>query len=104
MPAGLPSAAALAFEITLTRLFSVTQCITLPSWQSASPYWATAPAQRSAWRLVGRAAAGRRAAALAVLFSLGVWGLPQPELPAFDSYRIAWERVQVVYLWHTTWP
>ena len=98
---GLLSAAALAFEITLTRLFSVTQwyhfaflavSVALLGYGasgtalSLAPRWAAPPA-------------GRRAAALAVLFSLGVVGayLSLNYLP-FDSYRIAWERVQVVYL------
>jgi len=97
----LLSAAALAFEITLTRLFSVTQwyhfaflavSVALLGYGasgtalSLAPRWAVPPT-------------GRRAAMLAVLFSLGVAGayLSLNHLP-FDSYRIAWERMQVVYL------
>ena len=97
----LLSAAALAFEITLTRLFSVTQwyhfaflavSVALLGYGasgtalSLAPRWATPPA-------------GRRAAALSVLFSLSVAGayLSLNHLP-FDSYRIAWEQNQIVYL------
>lgn len=97
----LLSAAAMAFEITLTRLFSVTQwyhfaflaiSVALLGYGasgtalSLAPRWATPPA-------------GRRAAAMAALFGLGVVGayLSLNHLP-FDSYRIAWERVQIVYL------
>jgi hypothetical protein len=97
----LLSAAALAFEITLTRLFSVTQwyhfaflavSVALLGYGasgtalSLAPRWAVPPT-------------GRRAAALAVLFSAGVTGayLSLNHLP-FDSYRIAWERNQIVYL------
>jgi hypothetical protein len=97
----LLSAAALAFEITLTRLFSVTQwyhfaflavSVALLGYGasgtalSLAPRWAVPPT-------------GRRAAALAVLFSIGIAGayLSLNHLP-FDSYRIAWERIQAVYL------
>ena len=95
------SAAALAFEITLTRLFSVTQWYHF-AFLAVSVALLGYGASGTALSLVPRWAAppaGRRAAALAVLFALGVAGayLSLNHLP-FDSYRIAWERIQIVYL------
>jgi hypothetical protein len=97
----LLSAATLAFEITLTRLFSVTQwyhfaflavSVALLGYGasgtalSLAPRWANPPT-------------ARRASLLAILFSASVVGayLSLNHLP-FDSYRIAWERIQVLYL------
>lgn len=97
----LLSAAALAFEITLTRLFSVTQwyhfaflavSVALLGFGASGtvlsllPRWTRPP-------LAGRASTG------SVLFALSVVAayLCLNYLP-FDSYRIAWERVQVLYL------
>ena len=97
----LLSAAALAFEITLTRLFSVTQwyhfaflAVSIAllgygasgSFLSVAPRWLQAPAYR-------------RASRLAVLFAACVLGayLCLNYLP-FDSYRIAMERIQILYL------
>ena len=98
---GLLSAAALAFEITLTRLFSVTQwyhfaflavSVALLGYGASGtalsfvPRWARPPT-------------GRRASALSILFAASVIGayLSLNHLP-FDSYRIAWERIQILYL------
>jgi hypothetical protein len=98
---GLLSAAALAFEITLTRLFSVTQwyhfaflavSVALLGYGasgtalSLEPRWARSPT-------------GRRASTLSLLFAASVLGayLSLNHLP-FDSYRIAWERIQIFYL------
>jgi len=97
----LLSAAALAFEITLTRLFSVTQWYHF-AFLAVSVALLGYGASGTALSLVPRWAvppADRRAAALALLFSLGVAGayLSLNHLP-FDSYRIAWERVQIAYL------
>jgi hypothetical protein len=98
---GLLSAAALAFEVTLTRLFSVTQwyhfaflavSVALLGYGasgtalSLAPRWAEPPTTR-------------RTSILSVLFALGVVGayLCLDHLP-FDSYRIAWQRIQLLYL------
>jgi hypothetical protein len=95
------SSAALAFEITLTRLFSVTQwyhfaflavSVALLGYGASGtalslvPRWVRLPAQR-------------RASAFAILFAVSVLGayLSLNHLP-FDSYRIAWERKQLLYL------
>jgi hypothetical protein len=95
------SAAALAFEITLTRLFSVTQwyhfaflavSVALLGYGasgttlSLAPQWAELPTTR-------------RTSRLSLLFAVAVIGayLSLNHLP-FDSYRIAWERIQVLYL------
>ena len=97
----LLSATAMAFEITLTRLFSVTQwyhfaflavSVALLGYGasgtalSLTPRWANPPTSR-------------RTATLAALFAVSVVGayLSLNHLP-FDSYRIAWERVQLLYL------
>jgi SAM-dependent methyltransferase len=97
----LLSGAALAFEITLTRLFSVTQwyhfaflavSVALLGYGASGtalsliPRWVRQPTQR-------------RASIFAILFTSSVLGayLSLSHLP-FDSYRIAWERRQVLYL------
>ena len=97
----LLSAAALAFEITLTRLFSVTQWYHF-AFLAVSVALLGYGASGTALSLVPRWAkppTGRRSVALACLFALSVVGayLTLNHLP-FDSYRIAWERVQVLYL------
>ena len=97
----LLSAAALAFEITLTRLFSVTQwyhfaflavSVALLGYGASGTALSLAPA----W---GRPPTARRALVLSVLFALAIAGayLALNHLP-FDSYRIAWERIQLLYL------
>jgi hypothetical protein len=95
------SAAALTFEITLTRFFSVTQwyhfaflavSVALLGYGASGtvlslvPRWARPPT-------------ARRTAMMSVLFAITVIGafLSLNHLP-FDSYRIAWERIQVFYL------
>jgi hypothetical protein len=97
----LLSAAALAFEVTLTRLFSVTQwyhfaflavSVALLGYGASGtllslvPRWTEPPTTR-------------RVSRLAILFAGSVVGayLGLNHLP-FDSYRIAWERIQVLYL------
>jgi hypothetical protein len=97
----LLSAAALAFEITLTRLFSVTQwyhfaflavSVALLGFGASG----TALSLRPRW---SEPPTARRAATLSALFAIAVVGayLCLNYLP-FDSYRIAWERVQLLYL------
>ena len=95
------SAAALAFEITLTRLFSVTQWYHfafLAVSVALLGYGASGTALSLVRRWV-RLPTGRRASALAILFAASVLGayLGLNYLP-FDSYRIAWERSQLLYL------
>ncbi|MFN2242435.1 MAG: hypothetical protein ACK2U2_09120, partial [Anaerolineae bacterium] len=95
------SAAALAFEITLTRLFSVTQWYHfafLAVSVALLGYGASGTALSLVPRWV-RLPAGRRASAFAILFATSVLGayLSLNYLP-FDSYRIAWERSQLLYL------
>ncbi len=95
------SAAALAFEITLTRLFSVTQWYHF-AFLAVSVALLGYGASGTALSLVPRWAApptGRRASTLSALFAVAVVGayLSLNHLP-FDSYRIAWERVQILYL------
>ncbi|MGQ9600078.1 MAG: hypothetical protein ACUVWZ_11760 [Anaerolineae bacterium] len=97
----LLSAAALAFETTLTRLFSVTQwyhfaflaiSVALLGYGASGmilslvPRWACPPA-------------ARRASILSLCFALSMVGayLGLNYLP-FDSYRIAWEPIQTLYL------
>jgi hypothetical protein len=97
----LVSLATLAFEVTLTRLFSVAQwyhfafmavSLALLGFGASGSILAVAP------RLVGSTSPARLAA-LAAAFALAILGsyLVVNYLP-FDSYRIAWEREQVVYL------
>ena len=95
------SAAALAFEITLTRLFSVTQWYHF-AFLAVSVALLGYGASGTALTLVprwGRLPTGRRSAVLAILFAVSALGayLSLNHLP-FDSYRIAWERIQVLYL------
>jgi hypothetical protein len=97
----LLSAAALAFEVTLTRLFSVTQWYHF-AFLAVSVALLGYGASGTALSLVPRWAeppTTRRTSILSVLFALGVAGayLSLDHLP-FDSYRIAWERVQLLYL------
>jgi hypothetical protein len=98
---GLLSAAALAFEITLTRLFSITQwyhfaflavSVALLGYGASGTVLSLVPG----W---ARPPTAGRASALSILFSAAVIGayLSLNYLP-FDSYRIAWERIQVLYL------
>jgi hypothetical protein len=97
----LLSAAALAFEITLTRLFSVTQWYHF-AFLAVSVALLGYGASGTALSLVPRWArppTTRRASTLAALFAASVIGasLSLNHLP-FDSYRIAWERIQILYL------
>jgi hypothetical protein len=97
----LLSAAALAFEITLTRLFSVTQWYHF-AFLAVSVALLGYGASGTALSLVpswGRPPTARRAEVLSVLFAFAVAGayLALNHLP-FDSYRIAWERIQLLYL------
>jgi hypothetical protein len=97
----LLSAAALAFEITLTRLFSVTQWYHF-AFLAVSVALLGYGASGTALDLVprwSRPPTARRTATLATLFAVAVVGayLSLNHLP-FDSYRIAWERSQVLYL------
>ena len=97
----LLSAAALAFEITLTRLFSVTQWYHF-AFLAVSVALLGYGASGTALTLVprwSRSPTAGRASTLASLFSASVVGatLSLNHLP-FDSYRIAWERAQVLYL------
>jgi hypothetical protein len=91
----------MAFEITLTRLFSVTQWYHF-AFLAISVALLGYGASGTALSLVPRWArppTARRTMMLAILFALSVVGayLSLNHLP-FDSYRIAWERVQVLYL------
>ena len=97
----LLSAAALAFEIALTRLFSVTQWYHF-AFLAVSVALLGYGASGTALTLVprwSRPPTARRASMLAALFSASVIGatLSLNHLP-FDSYRVAWERVQILYL------
>ncbi len=97
----LLSAAALAFEITLTRLFSVTQWYHF-AFLAVSVALLGYGASGTALSLIPRwthPPTARRTTGLAILFSVAVLGayLSLNYLP-FDSYRIAWERVQILYL------
>lgn len=95
------SAAALAFEITLTRLFSVTQWYHF-AFLAVSVALLGYGASGTALTLVprwSRPPTAGRASILASLFAASVIGatLSLNHLP-FDSYRIAWERAQILYL------
>ncbi len=97
----LLSAAALAFEITLTRLFSVTQWYHF-AFLAVSVALLGYGASGTALSLVPRwthPPTDRRTSILALLFAVAVIGayLSLNYLP-FDSYRIAWERIQLLYL------
>jgi hypothetical protein len=97
----LLSAATLAFEISLTRWFSVTQWYHF-AFLAVSVALLGYGASGTALSLVPRwtdPPTARRTSLLAILFSASVVGayLSLNYLP-FDSYRIAWERVQVLYL------
>ncbi len=97
----LLSAATLAFEISLTRLFSVTQWYHF-AFLAVSVALLGYGASGTALSLVPRWAnppTAHRTSLLAILFAASVVGayLTLNFLP-FDSYRIAWERIQVLYL------
>ena len=101
LPLALLAAAALAFEVTLTRLFSVSQWYHF-AFLAVSVALLGYGASGTALSLVPRwtrPPTARRTTSLAALFALTVVGayLALNYLP-FDSYRIAWERVQVLYL------
>jgi hypothetical protein len=98
---GLLSAAALAFEVTLTRLFSVTEWYHfafLAVSVALLGYGASGTALSLAPRWTEPPTA-RRSSILSALFAAGVLVayLSLNHLP-FDSYRIAWQRSQVLYL------
>lgn len=97
----LLSAAALAFEITLTRLFSVTQWYHF-AFLAISVALLGYGASGTALSLVPRWArppTARRSSILATLFAASVIGAYLSlNYSPFDSYRIAWERIQVFYL------
>ncbi len=97
----LLSAAALAFEITLTRLFSVTQWYHF-AFLAVSVALLGYGASGTALSLVPRWArppTARRASTLAILFAASVVGAYLSlNYSPFDSYRIAWERIQILYL------
>lgn len=97
----LLSAGALAFEITLTRLFSVTQwyhfaflavSVALLGFGASGTFLSMVPR----WT---RPPTSGRTSAWSALFATSVVGayLCLNHLP-FDSYRIAWERIQILYL------
>jgi hypothetical protein len=99
----LLSAAGLAFEITLTRVFALAQWYHF-AFMSVSLALLGFGASGSALSLLHgatdrlRAAPHRALSALAALFSLGVLVsyLTINFLP-FDSYRVTWDRVQLLY-------
>ena len=95
------SAAAIAFEVTLTRLFSVTQWYHF-AFLAVSVALLGYGASGTALSLVpswSRPPVARRASTVATVFAAGVLAayLCLNYLP-FDSYRIAWERIQLLYL------
>ncbi len=97
----LLSAAAIAFEVTLTRLFSVTQWYHF-AFLAVSVALLGYGASGTALSLVpswSRPPVARRASTVATAFAAGVLAayLCLNYLP-FDSYRIAWERIQLLYL------
>jgi len=102
----LVSAGTLLFEITLTRLFSVTQwyhfafisvSVALLGF-GASGTWLALRGSGDRHRGQDRAVL-RRLAVLAGLFSLGVLvAYVAINYVPFDSYRVAWERRQLLYL------
>ncbi len=97
----LLSAAAIAFEVTLTRLFSVTQWYHF-AFLAVSVALLGYGASGTALSLVpswSRPPVARRASTVATVFAAGVLAayLCLNYLP-FDSYRIAWERIQLLYL------
>lgn len=97
------SAAGLAFEIALTRVFALAQWYHL-AFMSVSLALLGFGASGAAISLSRRAAARLRAAPhralsrLAALFSLGILlGYLTVNYLPFDSYRIAWDRRQLLY-------
>jgi hypothetical protein len=102
----LLSMASLAFEITLTRVFSVAQwyhfafmtvSIALLGFGASGSFLALFPALAESDRRARPRV--RSYAILAALFALSIVGsyLTINTIP-FDSYRIAWERRQLLYL------
>ena len=99
----LLSAAGLAFEVTLTRVFALAQWYHF-AFMSVSLALLGLGASGSALSLLRggtdrlRAAPGRVLGVLAALFGLGVLAsyLVVNYLP-FDSYRVAWDRAQLLY-------
>ena len=99
----LLSAAGLAFEVVLTRVFALAQWYHF-AFMSVSLALLGFGASGSALSLLRgttdrlRTAPDRALGVLAALFSLGVLGsyLAVNFLP-FDSYRIAWDRAQLIY-------
>lgn len=99
----LLSAAGLTFEITLTRVFALAQGyhFAFMSVSLALLGFGASGAALSVWRgTTGRvrAAPDRTLAALAASFSLGVLvSYLAVNFVPFDSYRMVWDRVQLVY-------
>ena len=110
----LVSAAMLAFEIILTRLFAVTQwhhfafisvSVALLGFGASGTWLALFPVERDRHLRERTTAQERdrallgRLAVIAALFSIGILlaYLAINYLP-FDSYRLAWERRQLLYL------
>jgi len=108
----LVSAAALTFELTLTRAFAVAQwyhfafisvSVALLGFGASGTWLAMQPRLSSGGPSQGadewQGTARRRLAALAILFSLSILlaYLAINHIP-FDSYRVAWERRQLLYL------
>jgi hypothetical protein len=102
----LLSMASLAFEITLTRVFSVAQwyhfafmtvSIALLGFGASGSFLALFPSLAESGVRTGPRA--RSHAILAILFAFSIVGgyLTINYIP-FDSYRIAWERRQLLYL------
>jgi len=99
----LLSAAGLAFEVTLTRLFALAQWyhFAFMSVSLALLGFGASGSALSLWPGAAehlRATPGRVLGGLAALFSLGVLvGYLAVNFLPFDSYRIAWDRAQLVY-------
>jgi len=99
----LLSAAGLAFEVTLTRVFALAQWYHF-AFMSVSLALLGFGASGSALSLLQgatervRAAPGRALGGLAALFSLGVLvSYLVVNFLSFDSYRVAWDRAQLFY-------
>ncbi len=97
----LLSMASLAFEITLTRVFSVAQWYHFAFMSVSIALLGLGASGSFLYLLPGlaRRAAPRLLAGLSALFALGVVaGYLTINYIPFDSYCIAWERVQLLYL------
>jgi len=97
----LLSAAALAFQVTLTRVFSVAQWYHFAFMSVSIALLGLGASGSFLYLLPGlaRRAAPRLLAGLSALFALGVVaGYLTINYIPFDSYCIAWERVQLLYL------